>query len=149
MPYLGYYPNYTDEELEHLDITIPNVEGQSYDTAKATLEALGLTVSEIIGSGNSVVGQVPEKGSSIARGGRVILYTDEDYKQSYATVPNLMGMTLPQANLALANVGLNLKVSGGAARSEGATAVTQNWGEGSVVAKGTIVEVYFAARDQG
>lgn len=149
LPYLGYYPSYTDEELEHLDVTIPNVEGQSYSTAKSTLEALGLHVPEIIGSGETVTGQFPTGGSAVSRGGQVVLYTDDEYKQKYVAVPNLKHMTLSEANYALGQLGLNLKVLGGAARSEGSTAVSQNWGEGHEVPMGTVVEVYFAARDQG
>ena len=58
-----------------------------------------------------------------------------------------MNKTLEQANYELANLGLNLKATG-AAKREGATVTLQNWQEGAVVAKGTIVEVMFAIHDQ-
>lgn len=148
LPYLGYYPEYTEEELAQMDITLPDVVEQSVTTASDTLTSLGLN-PVVIGSGEEVTGQIPARGESVRRNGKVILYTDEEYEEKTVEVPDLAGMTLSQANETLAAYDLNLKVSGGAAQREGALATLQNYTPGASVPKGTIVEVVFVVKSDG
>ena len=148
LPYLGYYPEYTEEELEQMDITVPDVVEQSVTTASDTLTSLGLK-AVVVGNGDEVVAQVPERGSAVRRNGKIILYTEDDYEEETVTVPNLSGMTLSQVNETLSAYDLNLKVSGGAAQREGALATVQNYGEGAIVTKGTVIEVVFVVRSDG
>lgn len=148
LPYLGYYPEYTEEELEALGVTLPSVEGETVDIAKSTLEALDLQVS-VIGEGSKVVAQVPARASSIPRNGKVILYTEENYETEYTTVPNIIGYGLSDVNTILTNANLNFKVGDGAANHAGAVAYSQNYAEGDQVPKGTIIEVTFVIKDEG
>lgn len=148
LPYLGYYPEYTDEELEELGITVPSVEGQTYEAAGATLEALGLQYTAI-GEGETVVAQIPACGSTLQRGGKVILYTDEDYETDYTTVPNIIGYSLSDVNAILTQHDLNFKAGDGASSHAGSVAYSQNYSEGCVVPKGTIIEVVFIIKDEG
>ena len=148
LPYLGYYPEYTEEELEQMDITVPDVVEQSVTTASDTLTSLGLK-AVVVGNGDEVVAQVPERGSAVRRNGKIILYTEDDYEEETVTVPNLSGMTLSQVNETLSAYDLNLKVSGGAAQREGALATVQNYGEGAIVTKGTVIEVVFVVKSDG
>ncbi|MEG0614992.1 MAG: PASTA domain-containing protein, partial [Oscillospiraceae bacterium] len=115
-------------------------------TAKSRLEAADLTC-EVIGNGTNVVGQLPARGSSIPRGGKIILYTEDNYEEEFVAVPNLYGKDLNQANQLLAQKGLNLKTSGPAKR-DGALVSSQNYAEGANVSKGTIIEVTFSIKDQ-
>ncbi len=147
LPYLGYYPEYSDEELAALGKTLPSVEGQSADIAKATLEALGLKV-EIYGEGDRVVSQVPQRSSLIPENGKVILYTEEEQDIMFTTVPNVLGYGVSDVNLLLTQANLNFKVGDGAANHAGATALSQNYAEGTEVPRGTIVEVVFAIKDE-
>lgn len=148
LPYMGYYPEYTKEELEALGVTLPAVEGQAVSIAKETLEALGLSVT-VVGSGENVVAQVPARASSIPRNGRVVLYTEENYETEYTTVPNIIGYGLSDVNAILTNADLNFKVGDGAANHSGAKAYSQNYAEGNIVPKGTIIEVIFVIKDEG
>lgn len=148
LPYLGYYPEYSEEELAAMDVTVPSVEGQNLDKAKSTLEDLGLT-AVVIGSGESVVAQTPSRGSAVPSEGRVILYTDENYETEYSTVPNLIGYSVSEVNSLLAAEDLNFKIGDGAANHSGAIASSQNYYYGDVVPKGTVVEVYFTVKDEG
>lgn len=148
LPYLGYYPEYTKEELEALGVTLPSVEGESVSIAKETLEALSLSVT-VVGSGENVVAQVPARSSSIPRNGRVVLYTEENYETEYTTVPNIIGYGLSDVNAILTNADLNFKVGDGAANHSGAVAYSQNYAEGNIVPKGTIIEVTFVIKDEG
>ncbi len=142
LPYLGIYPEYTEEELEEIAVNIKNTEFADVDDARATLTAIGLKVT-VIGEGDSVVTQVPSSGSA-KRGSTVILYTESNAVQETATVPSLAGLTLEQAQSKLAEVGLNLLPSGSAAYTDGATAgYDQSISAGTVVLKGSIVSVTF------
>lgn len=148
LPYLGYYPEYTDDELEELGVTVPNVEGQAPDTAGATLEALDLQYT-VIGEGDTVTAQIPSRGSSLRRNGKVILYTDDPHETEYTTVPNIVGKSLSDVNYILTQNDLNFKAGDGASSHAGAVAHSQNYSEGDVVPKGTIIEVYFIIKDEG
>lgn len=146
LPYLGYYPEYTAEELKELDVKAPSIEGQSVESAKATLEKSGL-VAKVIGTGPHVVAQVPVRGNSVPRGGVVVLYTDEGYKEEFVEAPLLIGKTFEEANALITNAGLNMKANG-AYKRKGALAISQNWQEGAVLSRGTIIDVTFAIMDQ-
>ncbi|MDE7302632.1 MAG: PASTA domain-containing protein [Oscillospiraceae bacterium] len=148
LPYMGYYPEYTQAELEALGVTLPAVEGEAVSIAKETLEALSLKVT-VIGNGDKVVAQVPARASSIPRNGRVVLYTEENYETEYTTVPNIIGYGLSDVNAILTNADLNFKVGDGAANHSGAKAYSQNYAEGNIVPKGTIIEVTFVIKDEG
>ena len=148
LPYLGYYPEYTQEELAALGVTLPSVEYESVSIAKETLESQGLNVT-VIGEGDKVMAQVPVRGSQVPRNGKVILYTEEGYKTQYTTVPNVIGRSLSEVNTILTNANLNFKVGDGASNQTGAVAYSQNYSEGDEVPMGTIIEVIFVTKDQG
>ena len=148
LPYLGYYPEYTQEELDALGVTLPSVENESVSIAKETLESQGLQVT-VIGDGDKVMAQVPVRGSQVPRNGKVILYTEEGYKTQYTTVPNVIGRSLSEVNTILTNANLNFKVGDGASNQAGAVAYSQNYFEGDEVPVGTIIEVVFVTKDQG
>ena len=48
LPYLGYYAEYSEEDISNLDVNVPNVTGSGVASAKSTIEALELEY-EIIG----------------------------------------------------------------------------------------------------
>ncbi len=146
LPYLGYFPEYTAEEYSNMDISIPDVVGAESAKAKSTLEAIGLTV-DVVGSGANVIKQVPASGSTMPRTGKVILYTEETGSEQLVTVPNVLNMSLQEANIAITNAGLNFKPVGGAANHSGAFAYAQNY-NGVLVPKYTVVEVTFVANDE-
>lgn len=148
LPYLGLFPEYTEEELEKLQVSVPNVEFATIESATKTLENLDLEV-KVKGDGGSVVKQIPT-GVSVERGSSVVLYTDESYKTNNVSVPNLQGLTREQAKAALESVGLNLSVEGSGADEDGAIASSdQNYAEGASVPEGTAVTVTFVESSVG
>lgn len=148
LPYLGLFPEYTEEELEKLQVSVPNVEFATIESATKTLENLDLEV-KVKGDGNSVVKQIPV-GASVERGGSVVLYTDDSYKTDNVSVPNLQGLTREQAKETLESVGLNLSVEGSGADEDGAIASNdQNYAEGASVPEGTAVTVTFVESSVG
>lgn len=148
LPHLGYYPEYTEEELEALGVTLPSVDGESVSIAKSTLEALSLQVT-VIGDGDKVVAQVPAEKESVPRNGKVVLYTEENYETEYTEVPNVIGYGVSDVNSILTRADLNFMVGDGAANHSGAVAYSQNYAEGNIVPKGTIIEVTFIIKDEG
>lgn len=147
LPYLGYYAEYSEEELKNLDVNVPDVVKSDINTAKATLEALELE-AEIIGDGDTVVRQVPSTGNSMPKGCKVVLYTEQDTEPEYVLVPDLTGKSLEYANKKLTGLGLNLKPLGGAARKSGATCSGVMNYKGEYVEVGTIIEAYFITNDE-
>ncbi|MDO5125110.1 MAG: penicillin-binding transpeptidase domain-containing protein [Ruminococcus sp.] len=148
LPYLGLFPEYTEEELEKLQIAIPNVELDSVSNATKTLEGLGLNV-KVVGDGDSVVKQMPTS-ISVERGSSVVLYTDESYNTNTVTVPNIQGLTREQAKQILESYGLNLSVIGAGADENGAIAsYDQNYAEGAIVPEGTAITVTFVEGSVG
>ena len=85
LPYLGYEPQYSEEELKTLAKSVPNVIGKTVATAKNLVTAEGLTY-KVIGNGEEVKKQLPENGSMILDGGVVLLYTDESVEDEKTTV---------------------------------------------------------------
>ena len=140
LPYLGYEPQYTEEELKSVARSVPSLVGSEISAAKGQINTLNLTY-KIVGSGNTVVRQLPDAGSSIYSGGVVILYTEETGDQT-VTVPNLTGLTANEANTAAASAGINIEFSGNTSTA-GIKSYKQSIEAGQQVAAGTIVTVFF------
>ena len=142
LPYMGFFPEYTEEQLESLQVNVPSVQYYSVTDAVSTLEDLGLTV-KIKGDGDTVVKQVPS-GVKVENGGSVVIYTDESYQEETVTVPSLQGLTREQAKETLESFGLNLTADGAAVEEEGAVAQDdQSYAPGQSVPMGTAVSVTF------
>lgn len=147
LPYLGYYPEYTDEEAKNMDVQVPFVEDKPVEEAKQALDAKGLTY-QVVGEGDTVCGQMPISGSTVAQGGTVILYTQKNYTQEEAEVPDLTGYSLSDANYLLTTAGLNMIAGGASTDSSSAVVMSQSVAAGSKVAKGTVIELTFGVNDQ-
>ena len=140
LPYLGIEPEYTDEELAKLEINLPNYRGLSLDEAIMRLSEAGLSY-EIVGTGSSVISQVPPAKSELSKeNGLVILYTSDTVTEKSAVVPNVIGMTAAQANKALADAGFNIHLEG-ALNGSGAVVMSQSLPQGTSAAKGTVITV--------
>lgn len=146
LPYIGVEAKYSDDELAKLEVSTPNVIGKDPLSAESTLSAAGLS-SKKIGSGDEIVKQVPARGTSVSKGSTIILYTDGEEEQT-TTVPNVVGLTMSQANAALTNAGLNIKFDGGTTQQTGTVVATQSQTEGTVVPKGTVISVTCIKNDE-
>ncbi|NLJ16542.1 MAG: PASTA domain-containing protein [Clostridiales bacterium] len=147
LPYLGIHPQYTAEELEDMATTVPYLVGLEAMRAESNLTAKGL-VAEFVGSRDGVVTKYyPSTGDSIPKGGKVVIYMGDEETQK-STVPNVVGMTLEEANIAITDAGFNMMSSGGAVNNADAKAVSQSVSAGSKVPKGTVIEVKFIVNDE-
>ena len=145
LPYLGVEAVYSDEELEKMAITVPNLNYWSVALASNYLDSLGVGY-EVVGDGNYITGQVPASGTAMEKvNGKVILYTGKQKPSETVMVPDLMGKTAVAANSMVINAGLNIKIEGtkNYLSGTGATVVAQSPAAGSAVAKGEVVTVTF------
>ena len=142
LPYMGYYPEYTEEELLTLDIAVPSLSDLSTENAVLKVQGAGFNY-EIIGEGDSVYAQMPLADSKMPADGTVYIYTEEGTTEQTTTMPNVTGMSLYNANAALASAGINYTLTGASSNSS-ATVHTQSVTYGEEIPKGTIVELYFA-----
>ena len=140
LPYLGYEPSYTEEEIKKLAIDVPDAVGLTLDEAKAKVTSAKLEY-KIVGGGDKVIRQLPEVGNKVSTDGVVILYTEET-ESSKVTVPNFTGYTATEVNTTAAKLGLNIEFSGNIAIS-GLKAYSQSIASGTEVDVGTIITVYF------
>ncbi|MDE6103229.1 MAG: PASTA domain-containing protein, partial [Oscillospiraceae bacterium] len=147
LPYMGYYPEYTEDEAENLDVSVPFVEDLSLEDAEKIIEEKGLTY-QVVGEGSTVCGQMPITGSVVAQGCTVILYTEKDYKLEYVEVPDLVGYGLSDANYILTNMGLNFVAGGASTDSSSAVVQSQSEAVGTKVPIGTVIELTFGINDQ-
>ena len=146
LPYLGYEPQYTEEELKRLAVSIPAVVGEEIQSAKNKITGAGLTY-KVVGNGEKVTSQLPDSAQSLYNGGVVILYTEDTAKPSKVSVPNLTGLTMSQAITAAAHANINVQFSGNTKGS--AASYRQSISAGTQVDTGTIVTVYFRDNNTG
>ena len=145
LPYLGIEPRYTDKELAELNLTVPRVTSMTTAEAENSLKSKSLK-SQVVGSGATVVRQVPEAGTSIPKDGTIWLYTDETPAET-TTVPDLREKTVSQVNQSASAAELNIQLSGITAGDGDPKSVSQSVAPGTKVPKGTVVKVEFIYED--
>ena len=143
LPLLGVEPDYTAEELVGADTTVPNVVGQTREAAEDRLADLGFTF-RTVGDGDTVTDQTPAGGAIVPGNASIILYLGQEKPDTPCTVPNVVGKSASEANKAITNAGLIMKVTGTTTASSGNVyAITQSLPAGTEVAAGTVVTVQF------
>ncbi len=150
LEHLGIYPTYTAEEQAKMDAIVPNIIGDMAMYAQSYLTANNFKV-RFIGDPSSdatVKDQIPSSGSSIPKGSTVVVYLDNTERET-GEVPNVLGMSVKEANDAITNAGFNIKILGGAAENADAVATMQSYGEGVTLYKGSVIEVTFQANSFG
>jgi stage V sporulation protein D (sporulation-specific penicillin-binding protein) len=150
-PHLEIFPQFTAEEQALQDTLMPNLVGLSELDATGALSRAGLlSPPQIIGSGRRVVRTVPEAGAPLGRASTVVIHFSEDADgdDAQTTVPDVYGMSVTAANAAITNAGLNIRFVGGAVGNENARAAEMSVPPGTVLPRGTVIEVRFTV-DEG
>ena len=142
LPYLGVEPNYTDEELELVTVSVPDVVGMTEAEAAAALSEEKFTY-RTVGSGATVVDQVPAAGAMIPGKSEVVLYFGEEAPDEQVEVPDFSGMTLVYAQQYAESQGLYLLVTGTNQDRADVTATYQDIEAGTEVPLGTTITVEF------
>jgi len=88
--------------------SLPDLLGLGGDAARKTLKGFGLSAN-LIGQGTKVTAQFPPAGAAVGSGSTVLVYLGAGGE---ATVPDLRGLTVDAATLALDKLGLRISVAG-------------------------------------
>lgn len=117
-------------------VQVPELRGLDLDTATAELAKLRL-VPRLEGAGEVVASQVPKPGAEVVPGTSVVLYFGQppaaDGRTGRVKVPDVRGMTMKEAAMALNAVGLGFIPTGSG------TVVSQSPEPGALVGYGTVV----------
>ncbi len=141
MPELNIEPKYTDDELEKLSTNTPSVVGKDIKSAQQTITNSGLKV-KVVGNGDKVLSQSPSAEALIPAEGTVVLYTEEDSKQT-VKVPDFTGLTVSEANSVAASANLNIEITGNNLSAANIVAYRQSVNAETEVEAGTVVTVAF------
>ncbi len=141
MVYLNVEPKYTEEEIKYVDRSAPSVLGSSVEDAKSVLKSEGFNV-KVVGSGSTVVEQVPSSNQPISVNGTVILYTEQNAKKQTTIVPDFTGMTVNQVYSAANSAGVNVSIVGNAV-SNSFISYKQDKPKNTKVYYGDTIVVYF------
>ncbi|MCL1859860.1 MAG: penicillin-binding transpeptidase domain-containing protein [Oscillospiraceae bacterium] len=140
LPYLGIEPKYS--EMAESYIVVKNYGMQKIANVKEDIISKGLKYT-VVGDGEFVREQIPKAGSSLLKGGNIILYTDNIQEKETVEIPDVTGMTAGQANKRIIDAGLNINIIGAENMDSNAIALKQEPMAGEFVAIGTIVTVEF------
>ena len=114
-----------EQRLVHLvvskgagDITIPDLQGMSFDQAREKLKSLGLSIGKVTYVSDTskddgiIISQGLQAGGKASKGATVDITVNQT-KSSTIEIPNVVGMTIKEAKEALGNLGLSIsKISG-------------------------------------
>ncbi|MDD4189362.1 MAG: penicillin-binding transpeptidase domain-containing protein, partial [Eubacteriales bacterium] len=142
LTYLNVERNYTDKDRELMTtfVNVPNMINMKVSDAVSYARAYGLSYSVESAAGSEggdalVIEQNPKAGTSVMEQSVVILYAYKPENEISVKVPDLKDMTAAEATKALRDVSLNIKTSGTG------TVISQSSEKGSLITKGSIVEV--------
>ncbi len=147
LPYLGYEPTYTAEELVGGEVKMPNLIGgtsESINSLLSTNRNYSSFVIKTVGDGKIATDQIPAEGAEISKTSTIVVYMGGKAEKEMVKMPNVIGMTPEAANKTLVNAGFYMKAIGAVGtRSSAVGATKQEYPEGSEVEKGTVVTVEF------
>lgn len=131
-------------------VEVPDLVNHPYTEAQVQLQTLDLNVEIVLEESSSitenyVISTDPEAGASVASGDTVTLTVSAGPSVTYATVPDLVGMTKTEALLALQQEGLVCSESDityvSSSESETGVVIWQNYTSGTQVVSGTAVYI--------
>lgn len=150
LPYMGVEASYTEDELNALAVTVPNMLGYTASQAQSTGKRLDINV-RVIGEGSKIVKQSPAGGAKMEKAnGTLVVYLGEQTETTTVQVPDVMGMSAAAANQVLVNAGLNVRITGTKQHLTGSAAqvVRQTPSGGESASLGDVVTLVFSGADE-
>ena len=141
LDHLNIEPDFSAGE-NAASVTVPSLIKQSVEDASKALSSLNLQV-KTVGTGSTVLYQLPAEGKTLAEGNTVLLITEEGEKTTKTVVPDLVGKTAAECNRLLVDSGLNIKVNGKNINYPETLSTSQSIAAGTEVDKMTVVTVSF------
>lgn len=137
---LGIEPDYSEDELSRTTIVCPNLVDRGVQEAIVALNKEGLDYT-LVGGGGTVLGQYPQAGTQVPRGGKVVLYTDGTELERQVPMPDVTGKNARAAIDILKGLGLNVLVSGAPEGDADVVVDTQSVPAGTMIPMGTVVSL--------
>jgi eukaryotic-like serine/threonine-protein kinase len=138
------YDRISDEIAQAKPVTVPSVEGEVVELARANIAAAGLK-ARVIRSSNEdfapgkVFDQDPDAGEKIDRGNTVIIWVSTGKPK--VSVPDVVGRTLDDARTLLQGKGLRVNSVDVYSQEPVGTVIAQDPGGGETVVRGTQVRI--------
>ena len=149
LPYLGVERVYSEEEIAGQEIVLEDFTGLTASAAERKLKGTSLK-GNLVGTGETVTGQIPAPGQTIPGGSEVLLYLGEEPETRMVEVPDFLGMNRQQAGDAAGKLGLYILVKGNDEVSTSVTVTAQSHEPQTQVPVGTTITLEFTdlgARD--
>ena len=147
LPYLGFEPTYTADELVGAEVTMPNLIGGtalSVNQLLSTNRNYSSFTIKTVGDGNTCTDQIPAEGAKIPKNSTIVVYMGGKAEAEEVEMPNVIGMTPESANKILTNAGLYMKADGAVGQRSAAVGATkQQYPEGTKLRRGTVVNIEF------
>lgn len=136
LPYLGVQKKYTEEEMSKLSTIVGDYTDKPITEVQTLLANAGLRY-EIIGTGDTVLKQVPAMGEMVSKANStILLYTgtmqtdgsiDRHIEQKLADVPDIANSTVSAAIRRLVGAGFNINITGAVNYDAGSGAKVQSY----------------------
>ena len=149
LPYLGVEQKFSEEEIRSKTIVLEDMTGLTGSEAEKLLKERFIT-AQLIGTGETVTGQIPAAGESVPGGSEILLYLGEAVSRQEVEVPNFSGMNRAQAEQTAGKLGLYIQATGNSELSPAVTVTEQSIPPKTKTAIGTTVTLKFTdtgARD--
>ena len=142
LPYLGVQQHFSEDDIAGKTVVLEDLSGLTSKEVAAKLKDSGITF-QMVGTGETVTGQIPAAGKSVPGGSQILLYFGQQPQTEEVKVPDLTGMNRQQASEAAGKLGLYILVSGNTSLDPKVTAVAQSVAPGTSVLVGTTIRVEF------
>ena len=142
LPYLGVQQHFSEDDIAGKTVVLEDLSGLTSKEVAAKLKDSGITF-QMVGTGETVTGQIPAAGKSVPGGSQILLYFGLQPQTEEVKAPDLTGMNRQQASEAAGKLGLYILVSGNTSLDPKVTAVAQSVAPGTSVLVGTTIRVEF------
>ncbi len=142
LPYLGVEQSFNEGEVAGKTVVLEDMTGMTAKQAEKALKEATLS-ARLIGTGDTVTGQIPAAGETVPGGSQVLLYLGEELAEELVTVPDFAGMNRQQASDAAGALGLYILPKGNLDISPNVTATAQSVPPGKQVSEGTTIQLEF------
>lgn len=142
LPYLGVERVFSPEDAASQKVVVEDFSGLTKSEAETILKEHSLS-AEFVGTGETVTGQIPEKGATVPGGSQMILYLGEEVPEQTVKVPDFTGMHRQQAADEAGKLGLYILAAGNDEISPQVVVTSQSIQKGEQVPRGTTITLNF------
>ena len=143
---LGVRPQYTEEDLKYINVSVLGLTSRSVEEAIEHLTSQGFEY-RVVGDGANVTAQLPQQNLLVSSGTTVILYAGEEPPREMVDVPQLFRVSFESAKEALESSGLFIRAIGVPKSDPRAEISVQSIPAGTQAPVGAIIEVTLINRD--